>query len=133
MSNLSAIVRAYITRYRRDAEKELRWFAIQPTLSDAVSLAALAQRPSGKRLDHQRRIPRAVLEQSRWRLLRTIKRLEGAASFEEFYNIVESRIGDILNGTLTCFQSRLTMRFTTYGVARPSLVCAVQRRRFPSG
>ena len=79
MNNLNAIIHDYVNKHWQDAEKELRWFTIQPTLAKAVSLAALAQSPSGKRLDHQRRIPRCVLEESCCRLVREIKQLEGAA------------------------------------------------------
>jgi len=49
MSNLNAIVNDYIKRHRKDAEKELRWYAIQPSFVEAVSLAAIAEDPSGEK------------------------------------------------------------------------------------
>ncbi|MBN2515905.1 MAG: hypothetical protein JXC33_07715 [Deltaproteobacteria bacterium] len=108
MSNLSAIVNDYIKRHRKAAEKELWWYAIQPSFVDAVSLAAIAQGPSGKRLNHQRRIPRAILEKSRHRLLQEIDRLESAASFEELFDTVESTIGGIKGiGELTVYDTAL--------------------------
>jgi hypothetical protein len=108
MRNLHAIVIDYIKWHRKRAEKELRWFAIQSTFSEAISLAAMAQSPSGKRLDHQRRIPQVVLEESRCRLQREIDRLKNAASFEGLFDIVESVIGNIKRiGELTVYDTAL--------------------------
>ena len=108
MNNISAIVNDYIKCYRKGAENELRWFAIQQSLSDAVSLAALAEGPSGKRLDHQRRIPGAVLKESCRRLLRTLKKLQSVNSFEDLFDIVESTIGGIHGiGELTVYDTSL--------------------------
>lgn len=108
MSNLGAIVDDYIKRHRKGAEKELRWFDIQPSLAEAVYLAALAKGPSGKRLDHQRRLPQAVLEENRRRLLHAVERLECAISFEELFNTLESVIGIIKGiGELTVYDTAL--------------------------
>lgn len=108
MNSLTAIANDYIKRHRKNAEKELRWFSIQRSLADAVSLAALAKSPSGKRLDHQRRIPRAVLEENRRRLLGIIKELKSVSSFEELHVVVSSTIGDILGiGELTIYDTAL--------------------------
>ena len=41
--------------------RETRWFAIQKTLKAAIENAGMARSPSGKRLNHQRRIPVDVL------------------------------------------------------------------------
>lgn len=108
MNNINAIILDYVDKHRQGAERDLRWFAIQPTLDKAVSLAALAQSPSGKRLDHQRRIPRAVLDESRIRLLKEIKRLEDAGTFEELFDVVDSVIGVIEGiGELTVYDTAL--------------------------
>jgi len=106
MDNLSNIVNDYIKRHRKGAEKELRWFSIQPSLIEAVSLAALAQSPSGKRLNHQHRIPRTVLENSKCMLLKEIDSLESSKSFEELFEKVESIIGGINGiGELTVYDT----------------------------
>ena len=61
LSTFEAVVNDYIRCYRTHAEKDHRWFAIQKSLPDAIELAVMAVSPGGKRLHHQRRIPRAVL------------------------------------------------------------------------
>lgn len=95
MSTFSDIIAAYVRDYRAGAHQEQRWFAIQKSLEDAVSLAALAQSPSGKRLSHQRRIPAAVLATARRALLANLRRLKEAKSIEDLHKEVESIVGPI--------------------------------------
>lgn len=62
------IVTDYIREYRDDARAEMRFFEIQRSPSAAIRKAALCELPGGKRHPHQRRIPKALLEQVEARL-----------------------------------------------------------------
>jgi hypothetical protein len=95
MAALKDIVAAYVRDHRPRAARELRWFAIQRTFANAVTLAAVAQGPSGKRLSHQRRIPFRVLAACRTRLLGEAKKLSQSGSFEELHKRVHSIVGGI--------------------------------------
>ena len=72
-------LKAIITTYRRDHEhralQERRWFARQPSVEQAVVVAALARSPSGKRLSHQSRIPKAALERAHHSLSACLDRI----------------------------------------------------------
>lgn len=92
---LEDIASQYIEGYRRDAESELASFFAERTDEDAVSRAALAQLPCGKRHRHQRRIPRAALDDSRRRLLENLPHLREAGSFDELFELVSRIIGSI--------------------------------------
>jgi hypothetical protein len=108
MDTLEEIVADYIQCHRRNAEKEQRWFAIQPTLEDAISFAALARSPSGKRLSHQCRIPESALTESRQRLLSLEASLSQASSFENLLEIVSLAIKPIPGiGDLTVYDTAL--------------------------
>lgn len=108
MDNLKIIVSDYIARFRDRAARELKWFQIQPTLERAVSVAALAKGPSGKRLSHQRRIPQSVLNESRSQLLKALSAIQRAKSFEELYSIIKNRLQSISGiGELTIYDTTL--------------------------
>jgi len=92
---LGAIAADYVKRHRRHAERELAYFRILRTDEDAISRAALAQLPSGKRHPHQYRVPRAALEESRRRLLDHMSALRGAESFDELFEVIAATIGSI--------------------------------------
>jgi hypothetical protein len=94
MANLYAAIKDYMSSHRQNADKELRWFAIQPSFEKALSLAAYAKGPSGKRFSHQRRIPLAVLEESYGRLKPCKGALVMASSFEQLHQI----IGELIQG-----------------------------------
>jgi hypothetical protein len=95
LTKLEEIVSAYIRDYREAASRELRWFASQRGVDDAVSLSAMAEGPSGKRLSHQRRIPRRVLINARRRLLAQIPQLMTVSSFEQLHELVHSTVEPI--------------------------------------
>jgi hypothetical protein len=95
MARLRAIVSAYIRDHRANAARELRWFAIQRTLADAISIAAEARGPSGKRLAHQRRIRASVLAQCKKRLLASAGKLRGVRSFAALHETVNYLVGGI--------------------------------------
>ncbi len=105
---LTQIVSDYIANKRAKAEAERRWFVIQPTLEDAISKAARAIKPSGKRFGHQRRIPESVLRQSERALLDSVPSLQSARTFEELHRVISSTIGDIPGiGELTIYDTAL--------------------------
>lgn len=90
---LRGIVDAYIRDKREDAARELRFYAIQRSLADAISVAALCKSPSGKRHSHQCRIPFASLAEARRRLLAAD--LRGAAIFDELHDLVADTVRGI--------------------------------------
>jgi hypothetical protein len=86
--NFDGPVRGYIARFRERRLKEQRWFAIQRTLDHAIERAAMAVSPAGKRLNHQRRIPGAVLRAWTKRLLQRRVELQKATTFEQLHDII---------------------------------------------
>jgi hypothetical protein len=94
-SPLQAIADHYIEHYRRPAERELDYFRLLPREEDAVSKAALAQRPNGRRHPHQYRVASAALQESRRRLLDNLPALRKASSFGELFELVKAMIGPI--------------------------------------
>jgi hypothetical protein len=106
--DLPGVVRHYRAEFQADAARELRFFAIQRSFEDAISKAAMAQRPDGKRFSHQRRIPKSALEESRRRLLRARSRLANATDFDTLLKIIEDTIGPIHRiGKLTVYDTAL--------------------------
>ena len=101
---LDEIVTDYIREYREDARKEMRFFEIQRNPSDAIRKAALCELPSGKRHPHQRRIPRALLEQVEARLQGIGRKLARATTFDELHRAVENEVGGLKGiGALTVY------------------------------
>lgn len=101
---LGEIVSHYILEHRDDARKEMRFFEIQPSPSEAIRKAALCELPSGKRHPHQRRIPRALLEQAEARLQAIGRKLATAADFSALHRLIEEEIGAIRGiGALTVY------------------------------
>ncbi len=104
--DLAAIVRAYEARHRSRSQAELASFAAEPTLEAAVRRAGLAQRKNGKRYDHQRRLPRAVLQAASAAL--THARLADAGNFDNLQCLVQNAIGRIQGvGRLTVYDTTL--------------------------
>ena len=81
LHSFAAIVRDYVRRHRPKTTRELRYFRDLRTFEEALTQAGLAQRPDEKRWSHQRRIPRAVLEQATRRLHQA--QLRSARSFAD--------------------------------------------------
>jgi hypothetical protein len=90
-----ALIDDYIERHREQGARELRYFQVLRTDEEALSCAALAELPSGKRHPHQRRIPRAALEESRRRLLENLSLLRRAATFDELFDLIDALIRPI--------------------------------------
>jgi hypothetical protein len=85
----------YIARFRSPAARELECFRRLESDEAAVERAAEACLPSGKRHPHQRRIPRAALQESSRRLLGNLPRLRLTSSFDELFDLVEAIIRPI--------------------------------------
>ena len=98
------IVSDYIREYRDDASAEMRFFEIQRSPSAAIRKAAQCDLPSGKRHPHQRRIPKALLEQAETRLQAIGRKFAKAADFSAVHRLVEDEIGSIKGvGALTVY------------------------------
>jgi hypothetical protein len=101
---IEEVVAAYIRDCRPAALREMRFFAIQRSLEDAVRYATLCLLPSGKRHSHQRRLPIAVLEEAERRLQLVRPELTKARDFAALYQVVERKIGSIRGiGALTVY------------------------------
>ncbi|HEY1580453.1 MAG TPA: hypothetical protein VGF82_25610 [Terracidiphilus sp.] len=82
----------------------MRFFEIQRSPSEAIRKAALCEMPSGKRHPHQRRIPKAVLEEAEARLQGISRALARTTSFAELHRAVENEGGTIKGiGALTVY------------------------------
>jgi hypothetical protein len=86
--NLRQIVDHYIRHHRPRGRAESGRFRQQPSLDDAVRLAAGCIDQYGKRHSHQRRIPRASLD----RLARRLAAVDlmQAGTFQELYEMVRA-------------------------------------------
>lgn len=101
---LDEVVDDYIREYRGSARKEMRFFEIQRSASEAIRKAALCELPNGKRHPHQRRIPWALLEQAEGRLQAIGRKLGKAGSFAALRQAVEYEIGSLKGiGALTVY------------------------------
>ncbi len=101
-NGLRAIVDDYIRRFRRHARAEMRFYAGQPTLADAVRVAAGCVRADGKRHPHQYRIPAASLQKAVRRLQRVD--LAAAETFDELHELIADAIADVyMLGPLTVY------------------------------
>ena len=108
MTLVEAAVDDYIERHRPRATRELRYFQLVRSDEEAISRAALAQLPNGKRHPHQRRIPRATLEESKRRLLENLPLLREAATFDDLLDLIDALIRPIANvGDLTVYDTAL--------------------------
>lgn len=88
MAKLKSIVSAYIREYQAGAQQERDWFANQPSLTEAVRLAAFAQNCRGKRLSHQYRIPRLVLQRCEKTLLDHIHEIRSCKDFDQLHQTI---------------------------------------------
>lgn len=101
---LDQIISDYIREYRDDARREMRHFEVLRRPCEAIRKAALCELPSGKRHPHQRRIPRALLEQVEARLQAIGRKLAKAADFAALHHAVEEQIGSLKGiGALTVY------------------------------
>jgi hypothetical protein len=104
--NLADVVRMYRRECGPRTDRELGSFAQEPTVARAVRRAGLAQRPDGKRYDHQRRLSRATLRTMATLLQRAP--LSGCRSFHDLYERVAGIIGSVPGvGSLTVYDTAL--------------------------
>jgi len=90
---LAELVRVYKEVKRPAARAELAYWESLPTISDAVRKASRAERPDGKRHDHQTRIRRSALREAARRLRRL--ELRSVRSFHELHAAVGRAIGSV--------------------------------------
>jgi len=93
LRTLADIVAAYKDHHRRRLRDELASFRKERSLASAVARAARAERPDGKRYDHQRRIKKEALRQVGATLLGNS--FHGCADFASLHERVRKTIGDI--------------------------------------
>ena len=104
--SLQTIVRAYIARHRADACDELRGFRNEPSLKAAIERAGMARRLNGKRYNHQRRLPEAVLQAGTAALHRAS--LSAANDFHDLHGRVKKALSSIWGiGELTIYDTSL--------------------------
>jgi hypothetical protein len=118
---LDEIVGHYIAHYRDAARSEMRFYETQRSASAAIYKAASCILPSSKRHPHQRRIPKAVLEQVEARLQAAGRKLGEASDFAALHGLVEQEIGGIRGvGKLTVYD--ISHRLGAYFRKAPELV-----------
>ncbi len=118
---LAAIVSDYIAHYRESARRELRYYATQRLLADAIREAGLSRLFGGKRHPHQRRIPLSVLKIAEKRLQGSANRLSRLTSFRDVHALVEAEIGSIHGiGALAVYD--IAHRIGAYLKCTPDLV-----------
>lgn len=101
---LNEIVNDYIRTQRLYTGEEMKEFAEEPTPSAAIRRAALCESRDGKRHDHQRRIPRVLLEHVEAKLQAIRRKLANAADFEALHQLVDEEIGSLKGiGALTVY------------------------------
>lgn len=112
--SLNDLVGAYSRNHRPRACTEYDFLREMETDEEAISEAALARRKDGKRHDHQRRIQRSSLEESRRRLLQNVALLRSSRSFEELFDTINAIIRPIPRiGELAVYDTalRIGVRF----------------------
>lgn len=83
---VAQVVDAYIDVHRPRARAEMDYYASLPSTKEAVRRAARAERPDGKRHDHQTRITRRALRECERKLERlNFSRL---ASFDDLFEML---------------------------------------------
>jgi hypothetical protein len=101
---LDEIVNDYIRSQRPYTGTEMMEFANEPSPSAAIRRAALCETKGGKRHDHQRRIPRWLLEHVEAKLQAIRRKLSSAADFDALHRLVEEEIGGLKGiGALTVY------------------------------
>jgi len=90
---LAGVVRAYRQDYQRGARAELEYYANLPSLEAAIARASRAERPDGKRHDHQTRVRQDALQEMERRLAKTS--LRSYKSFADLHSFLECSIGTI--------------------------------------
>lgn len=107
-ANLHLIIDDYIRSRRKCAKKELAAFRNHRRLSNCISQAGLARTQDGKRLHHQRRIPRQTLRAWASALLRKERLIRSCRSFKELFEVLDNQSRKFWrNGELTVYDTAL--------------------------
>ncbi len=118
---LDEIVKDYIRTQRPYSGAEMKDFANEPSPSAAIRRAALCELKSGKRHDHQRRIPKWLLEHAETKLQAIRRKLSNATDFDALHRLVESEIGGTKGiGALTVYD--ISHRIGAYFGKKPDRV-----------
>ena len=91
--HLRTIVRAYIARFRTRSAEELDSFKSEPNVASAIERAGLAKTPCGKRYNHQRRLPTALLRSAASELRRA--GLGASVNFDDLHRRIQVAIGSL--------------------------------------
>jgi hypothetical protein len=119
--SFAAIAQDYIANIRPHARDEMRFYARQPSLREAIREAALCRVEDGKRHPHQRRIPGHVLAKAERALQERAERLAKADSFDALHTEVCAGIGNIRGiGDLAVYD--IAHRIGAYLKLEPDLV-----------
>ena len=103
---LSQIVAAYRRDHQEGALAELDFYRHLPSASAALARASRAERPDGKRHDHQRRIPKQAMREVGRRIPQLS--IAGVRTFEELLERMETLIGAIAGvGELMVYDTAL--------------------------
>jgi hypothetical protein len=101
---IEEVIAAYIHDCRFGAFHEMRFFANQRDLQDAVRYAALCILSNGKRHPHQRRLPKALLREAERRLQLVRDEVSSAQHFADLHAVVERELSPLQGvGDLTVY------------------------------
>ena len=101
---LEAIVNSYLANNAQNEERYLRYYAVQPTLAEAVTKSTMAELLGGRRFSHQRRIPHSALTEAKEALLKVD--FSAVPTFDELHTLVAETIGPIRSiGPLTIYDT----------------------------
>ena len=105
---LNALISYYIEERKGRMKHYLRDYKDQPTLNDAIRIAALSELPCGKRHRHQSRRKQSALDESARRLLDVQDKIKMCQDFEGLRGLVDRTIGDVRDiGPLTIYDISL--------------------------
>lgn len=94
-AHLDEAIDDYVECHRVRLRAEMGHYEEAATLREAITRAARAERPDGKRHDHQRRLPPATLREAERALLAIEPALAGALTFHELMRLVEDAFDPI--------------------------------------
>ena len=93
LPTLTSVVGAYCNNHRSLAQAEMAYYAGLPSMSEAVHRASRAERPDGKRHDHQTRIRCSALEQAERQLAHL--NLNAVQDFNDLHSFIAGAIGRV--------------------------------------
>jgi len=93
----SDVVNAYIRNHAPRAQEETAFYGNQPTLAEAIRIAALSFDPDGGTHDHQRRVRNDALREAASELQAAEKDLKRAANFHDLFQRV-CNFTDLVHG-----------------------------------